>query len=195
MAQLFPDRIEESYRRQLREHVEASREIVESGRLPPAIAAVALMDIARRIETFTSRQTVRLVQRVRKMEIGRLADQTSLLVGWSEENARLLAAMDRQYLNDVTRGLREPDALFGLQKSRAALIGANETTTLNGRVSRVRQQEFGVIRYRWLTRRDSRVRKTHKAHEGKIFRWDSPPADTGHPGEDINCRCRAEPVA
>ena len=29
--------------------------------------------------------------------------------------------------------------------------------------------------------------------DGKTFRWDTPPDDTGHPGEDYGCRCTAEP--
>lgn len=36
------------------------------------------------------------------------------------------------------------------------------------------------------------MRSTHAANTGKIFAWDNPP-ETGHPGEDYNCRCTAEP--
>jgi len=37
------------------------------------------------------------------------------------------------------------------------------------------------------------VRPDHAANDGQIFSWDiSPP--TGHPGEDYNCRCYAEPA-
>ena len=47
--------------------------------------------------------------------------------------------------------------------------------------------------YRWRTAGDDKVRPSHAANEGRIFNWDYPP-DTGHPGEDYNCRCTAEPV-
>ncbi len=46
--------------------------------------------------------------------------------------------------------------------------------------------------YIWRTQRDNKVRPSHRANEGKIFSWDSPPP-TGHPGEAPNCRCYAEP--
>jgi SPP1 gp7 family putative phage head morphogenesis protein len=44
--------------------------------------------------------------------------------------------------------------------------------------------------YVWRTRRDERVRTSHRRNDGRIFSWASPP-DTGHPGEDYNCRCEA----
>ena len=37
-------------------------------------------------------------------------------------------------------------------------------------------------------------RGTHKGKEGKRFKWNRPPRDTGHPGEDYQCRCTAEPI-
>ena len=52
---------------------------------------------------------------------------------------------------------------------------------------------LGITQYIWRTSRDERVRESHLVLEGKTFSWDSPP-DVGHPGQDINCRCTAEPV-
>ena len=46
--------------------------------------------------------------------------------------------------------------------------------------------------YIWRTRKDERVRGKHAEREGKIFNWHVPPTG-GHPGEDYNCRCWAEP--
>jgi hypothetical protein len=46
--------------------------------------------------------------------------------------------------------------------------------------------------YIWRTSGDDKVRSSHAANNGKIFAWDNPP-ETGHPGEDYNCRCWAEP--
>ena len=54
------------------------------------------------------------------------------------------------------------------------------------------EREMGVERYRWSTSGDERVRPTHQSNSGRVFRWDSPPADTGHPGSDVMCRCGAE---
>ena len=57
------------------------------------------------------------------------------------------------------------------------------------------QQKMGnnSTYYRWHTQGDDKVRDSHVANDGKIFLWKEPPA-TGHPGEDYNCRCWAEPL-
>lgn len=46
--------------------------------------------------------------------------------------------------------------------------------------------------YIWRTQGDTKVRGTHAQREGQIFSWDTAP-EGGHPGEDYNCRCHAEP--
>ncbi len=46
--------------------------------------------------------------------------------------------------------------------------------------------------YIWRTSGDDKVRPSHAVNNGKIFSWDTPPA-IGHPGENFNCRCTAEP--
>ncbi len=53
-------------------------------------------------------------------------------------------------------------------------------------------EEHSTRYYIWRTRGDNKVRPFHAANNGRIFAWDDPPA-TGHPGEDYNCRCTAEP--
>lgn len=45
--------------------------------------------------------------------------------------------------------------------------------------------------YIWRTTGDNKVRSSHAERDGKVFSWDLPP-EGGHPGEDYNCRCRAE---
>ncbi len=52
--------------------------------------------------------------------------------------------------------------------------------------------ERSTTHYIWRTSGDNKVRASHAANSGKIFAWDNPP-ETGHPGEDYNCRCTAEP--
>lgn len=82
----------------------------------------------------------------------------------------------------------------GTNRSRAEFIARDQVSKLNGQLTQVRQQDLGVKRYRWRTAGDDRVRDSHREKDGKIFSWDDPPADTGHPGEDYQCRCYAEPV-
>lgn len=47
--------------------------------------------------------------------------------------------------------------------------------------------------YIWRTVQDDKVRAEHAARAGEIFLWRSPP-EGGHPGQDYNCRCWAEPA-
>lgn len=49
-----------------------------------------------------------------------------------------------------------------------------------------------VDKYTWRTQGDDKVRPSHAAHEQEVVAWEEPPA-IGHPGEDYNCRCMAEP--
>lgn len=80
-----------------------------------------------------------------------------------------------------------------LPKSRAKLIARDQVGKLYGNLAKARQEDIGVTKYRWVTVGDSKVRAKHRAREGKIFSWSDPP-EGGHPGEDINCRCTAEPI-
>jgi SPP1 gp7 family putative phage head morphogenesis protein len=56
---------------------------------------------------------------------------------------------------------------------------------------RLSLKQAGITdQYVWRTRRDERVRRSHRMNDGRVFSWADPPA-TGHPGEDYNCRCEA----
>ena len=85
-------------------------------------------------------------------------------------------------------------ALGKSTKKRAKLIARDQTQKVNAAITQGRQTNLGVTEYIWRTSSDERVRESHKAHNGKRFKWNDPPKDTGHPGEDIQCRCIAEPV-
>lgn len=81
-----------------------------------------------------------------------------------------------------------------IAKNRAKLIARDQTNKFMGKLTELRQTTLGVEEYIWSTSRDERVRPTHRANQGKKFKWSDPPAATGHPGWDINCRCVALPV-
>ncbi len=67
-------------------------------------------------------------------------------------------------------------------KSRARFIARDQVSKFNGKLTELRQKEAGVEEYIWRIA-DGDARDTHKANNGKTFRWDDPP-ETGHPGED-----------
>jgi len=83
---------------------------------------------------------------------------------------------------------------FNATKSRAELIARDQVSKLNGDLTRLRQTEIGLSRYTWRTSLDERVRASHRANEGQVFSWNAPPSGTGHPEQDFQCRCTAEPI-
>lgn len=62
-----------------------------------------------------------------------------------------------------------------------------------GALNELRQRDLGIEGYVWRTQGDDKVRDGHAARAGRRFRWDEAP-EGGHPGQDHNCRCVAEPV-
>lgn len=79
-------------------------------------------------------------------------------------------------------------------ENRARLIARDQTSKLNSALNQNRSQNLGVEEYVWRTAGDERVRDSHASKSGKVFRWDSPPKDTGHPGSDVQCRCVAQSI-
>ncbi len=83
---------------------------------------------------------------------------------------------------------------FGITERHAELIARDQTSKLAGNLNELRQREAGLDRYTWRGVLDERERDSHVENEGQVFTWDDPPAETGHPGEDYQCRCVAEPI-
>jgi len=105
---------------------------------------------------------------------------------------------------EIMKGISEGRDDFSLRKYileeasgypewRAKLIARDQTGKLFSGLSKVRQQDVGITQYRWRTVGDGAVRPTHAALSNTLQEWSSPP-DVGHPGEDIQCRCVADPV-
>ena len=125
-----------------------------------------------------------------------------------QENVNLIVSIAAQYLKNVesivytgtVRGNSASSMIRLIQKagkttaSRAKLIARDQTSKLNSAITQQRSQALGATEYVWRTSGDEGVRKTHRENNGKTFRWDDPPKKTGHPGEDILCRCIAQPV-
>jgi SPP1 gp7 family putative phage head morphogenesis protein len=123
-------------------------------------------------------------------------------------NVQLMADAGRDYAASVGAILDDPaswglrveelatqiEERGGVSESHAELIARDQTLKLNGQVNQYRQQAAGVDAYIWSGSLDERERETHLAHEGEKIAWVNAPADTGHPGQDIQCRCVAMPV-
>lgn len=150
-----------------------------------------------------------------------LPPQTAIVTAATREGVDLITRMpvellDRiegKVLESVARGRRHEQfadvvkETLGVGQRRAELIARDQTAKLNSKLNEGRQKAAGVKEYIWSTVGDDRVVGTpggmypegndkhgdHFEREGKVFSWDNPPHD-GHPGEAINCRCRALPV-
>ena len=60
-----------------------------------------------------------------------------------------------------------------------------------GLINEIRQRDLGIEQYVWQTVGDEKVRASHSARDGGVYRWDS---NDEKPGEAPNCRCSARPV-
>ena len=125
--------------------------------------------------------------------------------------------------NDRTL-LQQIEHIGGVSKKRARLIARDQTSKMTSTLNQARQQSLGIDMYIWRTAKDQRVvgnpsglypkgNQVHGDHyvmEGLYCRWDDPTVvsyDKGstwikrgsnmpkeHPGQQIQCRCYAEPV-
>ena len=98
------------------------------------------------------------------------------------------AAFDRQALSQVV-SKNYGSAGYSLRR-----ITRDQTQKLIAQLNQQRQADVGVTHYVWRTSEDERVRPSHRRNNGREFAGRSPPPATGHPGNDIQCRCTADPI-
>ena len=132
--------------------------------------------------------------------------------------------MGRPFKGGDTSLLGRIESVGKVAQSRAKLIARDQTSKLIGSVNRARQESIGLDTYIWRTVKDRRVvglpggtypegnsvHGNHHIMEGKWCQWADPTlysTDRGktwikrtdempktHPGQDIQCRCHADPV-
>ncbi len=89
---------------------------------------------------------------------------------------------------------------YRLSRDKAKFLARQETSLMMASFHEQRYKDVGISKYKWSTSHDSHVRPDHKALDGRLFTWDSPPVTdraTGrrsNPGQDYGCRCVAIPV-
>lgn len=179
--------------------------------IPKSMLERMAVGMVRRANQQNHRQTTQAVNAAIGIDVGQMIERTPSVAAQIEaatiHNANLITSIQSQYLDRVrttvmqavTSGQRHESIVAsireigGVTESRARLIARDQTSKLNGALTRARQTSLGVSRYRWSGANDERERETHRENNGKTFSWDDPPP-TGHPGEDINCRCVAIPI-
>ncbi len=130
----------------------------------------------------------------------------TMFESWTTENVALIQGSNQEQINKIRalmfraqrQGQRASDTenqirlIMESTTQRARLIARDQTTKFNGQLDRLKQTNAGITGYVWRTSQDERVRPSHRDLNGKHFDWDKPPA-VGAPGQDIQCRCVAEP--
>lgn len=84
---------------------------------------------------------------------------------------------------------KEISEATNIERARAWRIAVDQTTKLSARLDQARQEEAGFEEYVWHHSRKLHPRETHVQRDGKVFRWDKPPAD-GPPGTQPFCGCK-----
>ncbi len=147
-------------------------------------------------------------EKIARVGVSLSAPATAIRQKWTKANVDLIRSIDKRYFDDITKIVREGlesgrstksiraalQQRYQVSRSRAQLIARDQIAKLNGQITEHRQRKAGITEYVWSTVGDEHVRPTHKAHDGKTYKWSDPPANTGHPGEDFQCRCSALPV-
>jgi SPP1 gp7 family putative phage head morphogenesis protein len=154
----------------------------------------------------------RSVENAVGIDLSAVAEESGLvqvLTLKTKENVDLIQSIPDEYLGKVQRivyenviqgrkssqsMMKELKMLGDITDARARFIARDQTAKLTAALNRERNQALGIEQYIWRTSKDASVRKTHRENAGKKFRFDDPPAKTGNPGEDYQCRCWAEPV-
>lgn len=122
-------------------------------------------------------------------------------------NVQLIKSIRSQYLDKVQNAVTQAVVNGTLNKDlvqqikdigkttekRAIFIARDQSSKLNAALTQARHEDVGITKYTWSTSGDERVRESHVEKDGQVFEYANPPADTGHPGHDFNCRCVAIP--
>ena len=174
-----------------------------------------LIDIGQKVSDWNSkewRKTMNTVMGVSLFQREPFLSDT--LNSFIEENVTIIKDLQEETYRDiegiVQRGIRSgkrheairgeivgtkiTKGVFKKLKTRINLIARDQVSKLNGQLTQLRQTNIGIKEYIWRTSEDERVRSSHAAKNGNKYKWNKPPVDTGHPGEDYQCRCWAEAV-
>ncbi|MDQ5920253.1 MAG: hypothetical protein QG673_309 [Pseudomonadota bacterium] len=93
--------------------------------------------------------------------------------------------LENQIITDAVNKINE----------RIEIISSDQSIKITQGLTMAKCKALDLNQYKWQTMQDKLVRPTHAANNKKIFNWDNPPEQTGHPGTQVNCRCKALVIA
>lgn len=99
--------------------------------------------------------------------------------------------------NSLPYIVKEFNTQVDKRKDEAKFIARNQVSNFNSILTKIRLQNLGINKVRWLTSEDDRVRISHKDRDGKEFDlskglYSSYDKKFLLPGVDFNCRCTYE---
>lgn len=122
------------------------------------------------------------------------AENAALITGMSMDVTTQISKIATAALNSGASAksvAREIEDRFGVARSRAKFIAVDQIGKLNGQLSVMRQKSLGCTHFYWQDSDDERVRKSHRARNGKRYPYSKPP-EGNYPGEEPGCRCTPE---
>ena len=134
-------------------------------------------NIAERVNTLTA-GNIQLIKSIRSQYLDKV------------QNAVMQAMVKGTLNKDLAAQIKD---LGKTTEKRAMFIARDQSSKLNAALTQARHEDVGITKYTWSTSGDERVRDSHAENDGKVFEYANPPADTGNPGHDFNCRCVAIP--
>ena len=206
--QFQPEYVNDAYAATLEQAFERLRKAYENINVRAQFVANSFVNNSNQIN---KRRFYSAIEEAVGVDLGAIVQSENLediLTATTRENVSLIKSIPQEYFKKIesivftgtTQGrsassmLEEIRNTGNVTKKRAKLIARDQSSKLNSALNQQRQQNLGVEEYIWRTAGDERVRDSHRSKNGKIYRWDSPPQDTGHPGQDIQCRCVAQPI-
>jgi SPP1 gp7 family putative phage head morphogenesis protein len=208
LVQLEPEYVQDQYAQTLEEAFNNLRNLYIGIRAPAKIISSAFVSVTNAVNRERFNKSMQSAIGVSLPDILSNEGIGDIIVGSVAENVSLIQSIPEEYFKKlegvVFRGtmsgetskslIEEIRAIYPVTENRAKLIARDQTSKVNSDLNQTRQTNLGVTEYIWRTAEDGRVRETHRENNGKTFRWDKPPAATGHPGNDVNCRCVAQAI-
>lgn len=194
---------EEEFRKQLDEFIQQAS-VVYGGDLAKKMVEQMIRGAESMASNMVNEQ-LRANNKIQNVEVS--ADEIKLLQAKAAENMSYISSIGSEYLNKVQdailRGMTNGSLtskvaddimkITDVSQKRANLIARDQTSKVFGQLTKYKQTKAHITHFRWSTALDERVRPRHQALEGKIFTWENG-WDGIFPGDEINCRCVADPV-
>lgn len=179
-------------------------------RINPGIIKVLVEQSAERTSNTNRAGVVRQIQQVVKIDVfsgdqgvaehleAFVSANVQSVLGLTDSAQRRLhgivlqGARQGQRYDTVAKQIR---AELQVSERRAANLARDQLGSLNAELTQLRQVGLGIKRYKWVTSRDERVRKSHRLLDGTTQEWGKPPivnpatGERGHPGQPRRCRC------